>query len=150
MANDGKLHPVSIKATYFLLDATTTKVDDGNPSTTAISTITQTFDAGNATEACIGLPENFKPIKPQPGDDSYSGMHDQGALLPVPKEGGPMALLLGCSLKAKEFNNTLLTEKIQQEKKHHADEQQQSPALQLSPDAPSQKKNKVEEPATGD
>ncbi|KAG7354595.1 hypothetical protein IV203_003951 [Nitzschia inconspicua] len=56
-----------------------------------------------------------KPVAPQPGDYSYSGMHDQGPL-PDLKQGGPMALLLGCVEGAKEYNNSFLTTLIEEEK----------------------------------
>ena len=51
----------------------------------------------------------------QPGDDAYSGMHDQGPL-PAPKEGGPIAFLIGCTRLAKGHNDAFLTNCIQQEK----------------------------------
>ena len=44
-------------------------------------------------------------------------MHDQGPL-PDLKEGGPMAVLLGCTRAGKQLNDAFLTEMIQEEKKH--------------------------------
>jgi hypothetical protein len=54
--------------------------------------------------------------KPEAGDDSYSGMHDQGPL-PALREGGDIALLVGCANKGKEFNDDFLTKAIQEERK---------------------------------
>jgi hypothetical protein len=54
-------------------------------------------------------------------------MHDQGPL-PELKEGGPLALLIGCADAAKTFNNDFLTKAIQTEKKMQqssSDQQQQ-------------------------
>lgn len=51
----------------------------------------------------------------QPGDDTYSGMHDQGSL-PPPKEGGPIAFLIGCVGLAKQHNDAFLTNCIEEEK----------------------------------
>lgn len=56
-------------------------------------------------------------IQPQAGEFSYSGLHDHGPLIP-PKEGGPMALLIGCVQAAKEYNDRFLTECIQQHEKN--------------------------------
>lgn len=43
-------------------------------------------------------------------------MHDQGELPPL-KEGGDMAVLIGCVEKAREFNDEFLTAAIQEEKR---------------------------------
>ena len=54
--------------------------------------------------------------QPEAGSYTYSGMHDQGPL-PPPKEGGPMATLIGCVQQAKRDNDKYLTEIIEHEKK---------------------------------
>lgn len=79
--------------------------------------------------------------QPQPGDDTYSGMHDQGPL-PEMKEGGPMALLIGCVDAAKTFNNDFLTTAIQTEKLRKALSEQQQEAVPLK------KKTKTEDEAS--
>ncbi|KAG7343947.1 hypothetical protein IV203_021955 [Nitzschia inconspicua] len=73
------------------------------------------FNASITAEGIVGLEKGTKPVAPQPGDYFYSGMHDQGPL-PDLKEGGPMALLLGCVEGAKEYNNSFLTTLIEVEK----------------------------------
>ena len=50
-----------------------------------------------------------------PGDDTYSGMHDQGPL-PTLKEGGPLAILLGACYDAKSFNDEFMTQQINNSK----------------------------------
>lgn len=52
--------------------------------------------------------------QPQPGDYSYSGLHDAGSL-PLPREQGPMAQLIACVQQAKTTNDEYLTRVIQQE-----------------------------------
>lgn len=54
-------------------------------------------------------------MKPQPGDYSYSGMHDSGPL-PPPKEGGPMADLISYIHAAKGACDEYLTAIIEKEK----------------------------------
>ncbi|KAG7342829.1 hypothetical protein IV203_020773 [Nitzschia inconspicua] len=73
------------------------------------------FNASITAEGIVGLEKGTKPVAPQPGDYFYSGMHDQGPL-PDLKQGGPMALLLGCVEGAKEYNNSFLTTLIEVEK----------------------------------
>lgn len=53
--------------------------------------------------------------KPQPGDYSYSGMHDQGPL-PQPKEGGQFAQIIGLVISAKNSSDAYLTELIEKER----------------------------------
>lgn len=53
--------------------------------------------------------------QPEPGDFCYSGRHDSD-VLPAPKEGGPMALLIGCVQEAKTANDEYLTSVIEKEK----------------------------------
>jgi len=60
--------------------------------------------------------------QPAAGDYSYSGMHDQGPLLPVPRQGGSMAVLLACVDAAKDCNDEYLTGVIHQEKMQHQQE----------------------------
>lgn len=126
---DGKEQPdppamngVSVKATYFIVHQKKTTGDDDDipaaPSAPESTTTTTTklFDASNTVESMVGLLPGIKPIPSQPGDYSYSGMHDQGPL-PALKEGGPTtAVLLGCIQAAKEYNNVFLSELIEKEK----------------------------------
>lgn len=63
---------------------------------------------------CICIPFHLSQ-QPQPGDYQYSGIHDHGPLIP-PKEGGPMAQLIGCVQAAKQFNDNYLTNIINEEK----------------------------------
>ena len=53
-------------------------------------------------------------IQPEAGQYIYSGIHDQG-ILPPPKEGGDMALLLGCIASARCFNDSHLTMLLSEE-----------------------------------
>lgn len=53
--------------------------------------------------------------QPEPGDFRYSGRHDSD-VLPAPKEGGPMALLIGCVQEAKKVNDEYLTNVIENER----------------------------------
>ena len=57
----------------------------------------------------------FYQSQPQPGDYSYSGLHD-AASMPLPREGGPMAQLISCVQQAKAMNDEYLTKIIEQEK----------------------------------
>lgn len=63
----------------------------------------------------IGLPEGVSPEKRPAGDESYSGLHDQGPLPPL-NEGGSMAILITCLQDAKIFNDQYLTEVITAQK----------------------------------
>lgn len=56
-------------------------------------------------------------LKLEAGDYGYSGMHDHGPL-PAPKEGGDMALLIGCVKEAKKHSDAFLTDIIKKEKVH--------------------------------
>ncbi|VEU37086.1 unnamed protein product [Pseudo-nitzschia multistriata] len=106
-----------IKTTYIICE-------NGDTTTTTL----QNFDASNddVSEVRVGLPIGVEPVKPQPGDEGYSGMHDQGPL-PEPKEGGPVAFLIGCVKAAKEHSDEFLTKCIEEEKKKKTQgEQQQS------------------------
>lgn len=53
--------------------------------------------------------------KPEPGDYSYSGMHDQGPL-PKLKQGGQFAQIIGLVNAAKKASDAYLTEVIEKEK----------------------------------
>lgn len=53
--------------------------------------------------------------QPEPGDYSYSGMHDQGPL-PKPIEGGKFAQIIGFVNAAKRASDAFLTEVIEKEK----------------------------------
>jgi hypothetical protein len=64
--------------------------------------------------------------KPEAGDDRYSGMHDQGPL-PDLREGGSIALLVGCVKKGKEFNDEYLTKVIQEESKVQENQEESHP-----------------------
>jgi hypothetical protein len=46
--------------------------------------------------------------KARPGNDSYSGIHDHGTL-PLLREGGYGAILVGCIYSAKKFNDDYIT-----------------------------------------
>ena len=75
----------------------------------------QLFDASNCPAATIGLPSSVEPTKPEPGDFTYSGVHDQGPL-PLPKEGGKFAQIIGFVNAAKNASDKYLTEVIENEK----------------------------------
>jgi hypothetical protein len=125
---------IGVKATYFI-SCDKQGADDGECGASAKIT-TREFNGTNTPEAQVGLPVGSEPVKPQPGDVTYSGMHDQGPL-PDLKEGGPIALLLGCVAAAKDFNNDYLTDIIHEEKKH-------SHPVETAPGGP-RKKGKTEE-----
>ena len=57
--------------------------------------------------------------KPEPGDYSYSGMHDHGPL-PAPKEGGQFAQMIGLVSAAKKASDEYLTKLIAKEKETNA------------------------------
>lgn len=60
--------------------------------------------------------------QPQAGDYGYSGMHDTGPLVPPIEttastaEGRPMAYLIASVQQAKEYNDSYLTQWIENEK----------------------------------
>jgi hypothetical protein len=66
----------------------------------------------------------FYCLKPQPGDFTYSGMHDSGPLVP-PKEGGYMAQLLSYVQAAKNLNDQYMTNIIDNNEKNQLQQQQQ-------------------------
>ena len=57
--------------------------------------------------------------KPEPGDYSYSGMHDHGPL-PAPTEGGQFAQMIGLVSAAKKASDEYLTKIIEKEKEAKA------------------------------
>ena len=92
---------------------------EDTPQAQKQATITkkQSFDASNCPPATIGLPPSVEPVKPDPGDYSYSGMHDHGPL-PPPREGGKFAQIVGFVNAAKKASDKYLTEVIEKEKAH--------------------------------
>lgn len=96
---------------------TNTNQESGTSVTSTPTTVIERhcFDVSNCQEAVIGLGKSVEPIKPQPGDYTYSGMHDHGPL-PLPKEGGPFAQLIGFVNAAKKASDRYLTELIEREK----------------------------------
>ena len=97
-------------------DNSTTE-DTPQVQTQATITKKQSFDASNCPPATIGLPPSVEPVKPDPGDYSYSGMHDHGPL-PPPREGGKFAQIVGFVHAAKRASDKYLTEVIEKEKAH--------------------------------
>ena len=57
----------------------------------------------------------FLPLQLEPGDYSYSGMHDDGPL-PAPKEGGLWNQMISNVQAAKRFSDEYMTNIINQEK----------------------------------
>mmetsp|Transcript_23977 Transcript_23977/g.68916 ORF Transcript_23977/g.68916 Transcript_23977/m.68916 type:complete len:122 (+) Transcript_23977:123-488(+) len=76
----------------------------------------QTFDASNVSPATVGLAPGESAAKAEPGSYAYTGMHDHGAFQ-SPKDGGPIALLIGCANEAQKASDKYLTEIIEREKK---------------------------------
>jgi hypothetical protein len=113
MAAAPKNRSVYIKTTYWIAG--------DNPQTR-----TERFDPSNVQAARVGLPLGTEPVKPEAGDFSYSGMHDQGPL-PPSREGGDVAVLIGCAEKAKKFNDEYMTLVIKGEKKQKAQEENGHP-----------------------
>ena len=91
--------------------------EDTQAQTQATITKKQSFDVSNCPPATIGLPPSVEPVKPDPGDYSYSGMHDHGPL-PPPREGGKFAQIVGFVNAAKKASDKYLTEVIEKEKAH--------------------------------
>lgn len=82
----------------------------------ASATEHHTFDASNVSTATVGLAPGESAAKAEPGTYAYTGMHDHGAFQ-APKEGGPIALLIGCANEAQKASDKFLTEIIEREKK---------------------------------
>jgi len=74
-----------------------------------------TFDSSNVSTATVGLAQGESATKAVPGSYAYTGMHDHGPFQP-PKEGGPIALLIGCANEAQKASDKFLTEIIEREK----------------------------------
>lgn len=94
--------------------------DDGGSSSAEqaiVTTTNQSFDASNCPAAIVGLHPSVEPVKPDPGDYSYSGMHDHGPL-PPPKEGGQFAQIIGFVNAAKNASDAYLSDVIEKEKAH--------------------------------
>ncbi|KAG7361460.1 hypothetical protein IV203_036561 [Nitzschia inconspicua] len=92
---------VAVKATYFIFhdnaateefvevggnkhendhnDSSALSISPGgiSRSTRTATTSSRIFNASNTAEGIVGLQKGTKPVAPQPGDYSYSGMHDQ-------------------------------------------------------------------------
>ena len=92
-------------------------IAEDTPQAQMLITKKQSFDASNCPPATIGLPPSVEPVKPDPGDYSYSGMHDHGPL-PPPREGGKFAQIVGFVNAAKKASDKYLTEVIEKEKAH--------------------------------
>lgn len=90
-------------------------VSEEREGESAVTITKQNFDASNCNPAILGLPHGIEPTKPEPGDYSYSGMHDHGSL-PAPKEGGQFAQIIGLVSAAKKASDVYLTELIEREK----------------------------------
>eukprot|EP00984_Skeletonema_dohrnii_P016052 scaffold7044_cov90-Skeletonema_dohrnii-CCMP3373.AAC.3 len=121
---DGNAPPLFLRVQYEVPDladgsnSADQMIDDDNKQTQSLTTIIttkQSFDASNCPAATIGLPPPVEPVKPEPGDYSYSGMHDHGPL-PLPKEGGQFAQIIGFVNAAKKASDKYLTEVIEKEK----------------------------------
>jgi hypothetical protein len=114
---DGNAPPLFLRVQYEVPDLADGGNSEDNQTQTATITTKQSFDASNCPAATIGLPPSVVPVKPNPGDYSYSGMHDHGPL-PFPKEGGQFAQIIGFVDAAKKASDKYLTEVIEKEKAH--------------------------------
>ena len=92
-------------------------VVEENTHTPNVITQQSFFDESNCPAATVGLHPCVEPVKPKPGDYSYSGMHDHGPL-PPPREGGQFAQIIGFVNAAKKASDAYLTDVIEKEKKH--------------------------------
>ena len=126
-----KSRVVEIRATYWICkqhtesSLSTSSDNDGTQSPTKIQsfgTSSHGHPEGDESHVVIdtplrvGLPVGMIAEKRQAGDESYSGIHDQGPMPPL-REGGTMALLLQCAQQAKAFNDQYLTEVISTQSK---------------------------------
>ncbi len=113
---------VEIRSTYWIRpDDKESSLGSSSADPTRIQTFgTASVSTDNYTSIDsplrVGLSEGVKPEKRPAGDESYSGLHDQGQLPPL-IEGGSMAVLLKCLQEAKNFNDQYLTQVISEQKK---------------------------------
>lgn len=117
-STDGNAPPLFLRVQYEVPDlgARGNSAEEGEQTQSqATITTTQSLDASNCPAATIGLPPSAEPVKPEPGDYSYSGMHDHGPL-PPPREGGQFAQIIGFVNTAKKASDKYLTEVIEKEK----------------------------------
>eukprot|EP00548_Thalassiothrix_antarctica_P008537 CAMPEP_0194139868 /NCGR_PEP_ID=MMETSP0152-20130528/9463_1 /TAXON_ID=1049557 /ORGANISM="Thalassiothrix antarctica, Strain L6-D1" /LENGTH=137 /DNA_ID=CAMNT_0038837849 /DNA_START=227 /DNA_END=637 /DNA_ORIENTATION=+ len=110
---------VGIKATFILPDGTT---------------VVRKFDASNTS-----IPKLGEASTPEIGSYDFTGRHDQD-VLPEPKEGGPIAQLIGCVTATKNFSNQYLTDIIKKEKCNHRTDNDNEKVLKKSREDESVKK----------
>lgn len=107
---------VQYKVPSFTDDGGSSSAEEQNQKQAIVVTTTkQSFDASNCQAAIVGLHPSVEPVKPDPGDYSYSGMHDHGQL-PPPKEGGQFAQIIGFVNAAKNASDAYLSGVIEKEK----------------------------------
>merc|ERR1712038_931692 len=94
------MNSISIKARFSVPQSTSDQE--------GVRTVQKQFDETNCETARLGLAPGVEAVKPQGGDYSYSGMHDHGPL-PLPKEGGDFAKLIGMVNEARNHSDEFLT-----------------------------------------
>ncbi len=108
---------VQYKVPCFTDDGGSSSAEEQTQKQAIVTTTKQSFDASNCPAAIVGLHPSVEPVKPDPGDYSYSGMHDHGRL-PPPKEGGQFAQIIGFVNAAKNASDAYLSDVIEKEKAH--------------------------------